>query len=41
MPPGQQRLMFGMTFGYADPHAPENACGTDRAATDHLARFHR
>lgn len=39
--PASQRLMFGLSFGYADSEAPANTCHTDRAAAGELIRFHR
>jgi len=39
--PAEQRLMFGLSFGYPDPDAPANRCATARAAADELIFFHR
>ncbi len=39
--PVSQRLMFGLSFGYADPNAVANQCRTDRAAPSELIQFHR
>ena len=34
------KLVFGMSFGYPDPEAPANACVTDRAAVADAVAFH-
>ncbi|MDE0951994.1 MAG: nitroreductase [Halioglobus sp.] len=34
------KLVFGMSFGYPDPKAPANACVTDRAAVADAVAFH-
>ncbi|WP_414980373.1 nitroreductase family protein [Congregibacter sp.] len=39
--PRDQRLMFGLSFGYADPDAPANRCVTDRADASQLITLHR
>lgn len=39
--PLDQRLMFGLSFGYADTEAPANRCVTDRAETNELISLHR
>ncbi|WP_439108002.1 nitroreductase [Congregibacter sp.] len=39
--PRDQRLMFGLSFGYPDPEAPANSCMTDRAAASELITLHR
>jgi nitroreductase len=38
--PGSQRLMFGLSFGFAVADAPANACVTERAAASELIQFH-
>lgn len=39
--PAEQRLMFGLSFGYADPNAAANQCITDRAPASELLTLHR
>jgi len=34
------KLLFGISFGYPDPDAPANTCTTDRAALPDCAIFH-
>ena len=36
-----QRLLFGISFGYEDPNASANACRVDRAALEQSVVFHR
>lgn len=36
----QEQLVCGMSLGYADPHAPENALHTERASLDEFVVFH-
>jgi len=36
----EQRLLFGIAFGYEDPAHPANATRTNRAAIDQAALFH-
>jgi nitroreductase len=38
--PEPQRLMFGLSFGYASPDADANRCETDRADASDLIQFH-
>jgi nitroreductase len=38
--PVEQRLMFGLSFGYPDPDAAANRCSTERAPATELIRFH-
>lgn len=35
------RLLFGLSFGRADPDHPANAARTDRASVEDAVRFHR
>ena len=35
------KLLFGISFGYADPEAPVNRCNTERAALDDSVTFYR
>jgi nitroreductase len=37
---GNNKLVFGLSFGYPDPDAPANACVTDRAAVADAITFH-
>jgi len=37
---GNNKLVFGMSFGYPDPDAPANTCVTDRAALADSVTFH-
>ncbi|MDP5071442.1 MAG: nitroreductase [Congregibacter sp.] len=39
--PPDQRLMFGLSFGYADPDASVNQCVTDRGEARSLISLHR
>ncbi|HEY6131833.1 MAG TPA: nitroreductase [Halioglobus sp.] len=34
------KLLFGISFGYPDPNSPANACVTDRAAVADAVTFH-
>ena len=34
------KLIFGLSFGYPDPDAPANTCLTDRAAVAEAVIFH-
>ena len=34
------KLLFGISFGYPDPDAPANTCSTDRAAVVDAVTFH-
>ena len=36
----ENKLIFGISFGYPDPDAPANACRTDRAALNDAVFFH-
>ena len=36
----ENKLIFGLSFGYPDPDAPANACSTDRAAVADTTFFH-
>lgn len=36
-----QRLLFGISFGYADPETKANACRVGRADIDQAVSFHR
>jgi nitroreductase len=36
-----QRLLFGISFGYEDPEEKANAARVDRARIDDVVRFHR
>lgn len=36
----QEQLVCGMSLGYADPHAPENALHTERATLEEFVVFH-
>lgn len=38
--PPEQRLMFGLSFGYADEDAPANRCRTDRETLGELIHIH-
>jgi nitroreductase len=38
--PSNQKLLFGISFGYPERDAPINACATDRAALGDLVTFH-
>ncbi|MEM8489604.1 MAG: nitroreductase family protein [Pseudomonadota bacterium] len=38
--PTSQRLMFGLSFGYADTDAPANNCRTERAPATDVLVFH-
>ncbi len=38
--PQSQRLLFGISFGYADPEADVNRCRTERAALEQVVTFH-
>ena len=38
--PQEQRLMFGLSFGYPDPESPANACVTERCAVSELITLH-
>lgn len=38
--PDNQKLLFGISFGYPERDAPINACATDRAALSDLVTFH-
>ncbi len=37
----EQKLLFGVSFGYEDPNAKANAARVGRAALDDAVRFHR
>ena len=39
--PGNQRLLFGISFGYEDRGVKANAARVDRARIDDVVRFHR
>lgn len=36
----ENKLLFGISFGYPDPEHPANACVTDRAELEQLVTFH-
>lgn len=38
--PDDRQVVCAVSFGYADPSAPENGFRTERAAIDTVARFH-
>lgn len=37
----ENKLLFGLSFGYPDPNAPANRCATDRASVEETVVFHR
>jgi len=37
--PEERGILFGMSFGYADPEHPSNQCATEREALETLVRF--
>jgi len=39
--PAENKLLFGISFGYPEVEAPINACDTDRAAIGDLVTFHQ
>ncbi|GAB5415285.1 MAG: nitroreductase [Congregibacter sp.] len=39
--PTSQKLMFGLSFGYADASASANSCTTDRDEREELIQLHR
>jgi nitroreductase len=39
--PSNFKLLFGVSFGYEDPHAKANATRVGRADIDDAVRFHR
>jgi hypothetical protein len=39
--PANYKLLFGVSFGYEDPHVKANAARVGRAEIDYAVRFHR
>jgi hypothetical protein len=37
--PSEQKLLFGLSFGYPDNNHPANQCHTEREALDKVVQF--